>query len=249
MVGVSLLIGGWRHHEQQYNLQGANAYLGVIIPLAVFSLILPNYTVTTTGPTLSGLQEVFLAVMAVALYGTFLAIQTVRHRRYFMLGEHEDAPELPPGRQRSLKAHTGLLLAFMAPVAYLAEQLATPLDYSIEVIHAPPALCGAVIAALVATPEAIGAARAAWANHLQRSANIFLGSVLATIGLTVPTMLMIGYCTGTKIILGVQHSDAVLLPLTLAVSIVTFASGRTNILQGVVHLLLFAAYVLFIFQG
>jgi Ca2+:H+ antiporter len=192
---------------------------------------------------------VFLAVMSVALYGTFLAIQTVRHRRYFTLGDQEEAHDLPPGRQRSLGAHTGLLVAYMAPVAYLAEQMATPLDYSIDVMHAPPALCGAVIAALVATPEGIGAARAAWANHLQRSANIFLGSVLATIGLTVPTMLIIGYCTGTKIILGVEHGNAVLLPLTLAVSIVTFASGRTNILQGVVHLLLFAAYVLLIFEG
>jgi len=137
----------------------------------------------------------------------------------------------------------------MLPVVYLAEQLATPIDYSIEVVHAPRALGGAVIALLVATPEAIGAVRAAWANQLQRSANIFLGSVLATIGLTIPTMLVISHLTGKKIILGVQHTDAILLPLTLAVSVVTFASGRTNILQGAVHLLLFAAYLLLIFEG
>ena len=134
-------------------------------------------------------------------------------------------------------------------MTFLAEQLATPIDYSIEVMHAPRALGGAVIAMLVATPEAIGAARAAWANHLQRSANIFLGSVLANIGLTVPTMLVISHLTGKRIILGVQHTDAILLPLPLAVSVVTFASGRTNILQGAVHLLLFTAYVLLIFEG
>jgi Ca2+:H+ antiporter len=187
--------------------------------------------------------------MALGLYGTFLAIQTVRHRGYFTLGDEPEEGEAPRGSRRSLAAHIGLLLAHMLPVVYLAEQLATPIDYSIEVVHAPRALGGAVIALLVATPEAIGAVRAAWANQLQRSANIFLGSVLATIGLTIPTMLVISHLTGKKIILGVQHTDAILLPLTLAVSVVTFASGRTNILQGAVHLLLFAAYLLLIFEG
>jgi Ca2+:H+ antiporter len=249
MVGISLLIGGWRHREQQYNLQGANAYLSVIIPLAVLSLILPNYTTSTNGPTLSGVQEAFLALMAVGLYGTFLGIQTVRHRGYFIMEEEDAHHESPGGSSRSLAAHITLLLAYMLPVVYLAEQLADPLDNLIEVAHAPAALGGAMIAVLVATPEAIGAVRAARANQLQRSVNIFLGSVLATIGLTIPSMMVISHFTGKKIILGLQNTDVVLLPLTLAVSIVTFASGRTNILQGVVHLLLFAAYLLFIFQS
>ena len=111
------------------------------------------------------------------------------------------------------------------------------------------ALGGLLIAALVATPEAISAVQAARANQLQRSVNISLGSVLATIGLTVPTMLAISRLTGKRIILGLGHADLILLPLTLVVSIITFASGRTNILQGAVHLLLFAAYVVLIFQG
>jgi len=249
MVGLSLLVGGWRHREQQYNLQGANSYLGVIIPLAVMSLILPTFTVTTEGPTLSVVQEAFLGLMAAGLYGTFLAIQTSRHRTYFVLGEEKDEHETPPGTARSLTVHTVLLVANMLPVVYLAEQLAEPIDHIIEVAHAPVALGGAIIALLVATPEAIGAVRAARANRLQRSVNIFLGSVLATIGLTVPTMLVISHLTGKKLVLGVQHGDLVLLPLTLGVSIVTFASGRTNILQGAVHLLLFAAYVVLIFQN
>ena len=159
MVGLSLLVGGWRHREQQYNLQGANAYLGVIIPLAVLSLILPTYTVTTTGPTLSSAQEAFLAFMAVGLYGTFLAIQTIRHRGYFTLGDEPEQHDSPPGSRRSLTAHILLLLAYMLPVVFLAEQLAHPIDYMIEVAHAPSALGGVIIAVLVATPEAIGAAR------------------------------------------------------------------------------------------
>lgn len=249
MVGLSLLVGGWRHREQQYNLQGANSYLGVIIPLAVLSLILPTYTTSTAGPTLSSVQEVFLAFMAVGLYGTFLAIQTSRHRAYFTLGEEEGQHDSSHGASRSLAAHTMLLAAYMLPVVYLAEQLADPIEDLIDVAHAPVALGGAIIALLVATPEAIGAVRAAKANRLQRSVNIFLGSVLATIGLTVPTMVVISHFTGKKIVLGLQNANLVLLPLTLGVSIVTFASGRTNILQGVVHLLLFAAYVVLIFQS
>jgi len=250
MVGLSLLVGGWRHREQQYNLQGANAYLGVIIPLAVLSLMLPNFTVTTASPTLSPVQQVFLALTAVGLYGTFLAIQTSRHRPYFTHGqEAEEQHEQPHSSPRSLGAHAGLLVAYMLPVVYLAEQLAQPIDHLIEVAHAPVALGGVIIAMLVATPEAISAVQAARANRLQRSVNIVLGSVLATIGLTVPTMLIIGRLTGREIVLGLQNADLLLLPLTLVVSVVTFASGRTNILQGVVHLLLFAAYVVLIFQG
>jgi Ca2+:H+ antiporter len=249
MVGLSLLVGGWRHREQIYNLQGANAYLSVIIPLAVLSLMLPNYTVTTPGPVLSLVQESFLALMSLGLYGTFLAIQTTRHRRFFTLGEGEEAHAAPGSTPRSLAAHTALLAAYMAPVVFLAEQLAQPLDGLIKAAHAPVALGGVIIAALVATPEGVGAVRAAQANQLQRSANIFLGSVLATIGLTVPTMLVISHLTGRRLILGVEHGEVVLLPLTLAVSMVTFGSGRTNVLQGAVHLLLFAAYVMLVFEG
>ncbi|MEI9962674.1 MAG: calcium:proton antiporter [Limisphaerales bacterium] len=250
MVGLSLLIGGWRHREQQYNLQGANAYLSVIIPLAALSLMLPNFTVSAAKGTLSTLQETFLALVAVGLYGTFLAIQTNRHRVYFTFGEVADEKhELPSSSPRSKTKHAVLLTIHMLPVVFLAKQLATPVDYLIESVHAPVALGGVIIATLVATPEAIGAVRAARANQLQRSVNIFLGSVLATIGLTVPTMVVIGHLTGKKLTLGLQDADMLLLPLTLAVSIVTFASGRTNILQGAVHLLLFATYIILIFQG
>lgn len=249
MVGISLLVGGWKHREQQYNLQGANAYLTVIIPLAVLTLILPTFTVTTAGPTLSWPQQCFLALVAVALYGTFLAIQTGWYRGFFTLGEDKAHHEEVHGTRRSLGAHTGLLLLHMALVAYLAEHLAWPIDDLIENLHAPAALGGVLIAALVATPESISAVRAARANKLQRSVNIFLGSVLATIGMTVPTMLVVSHMTGRTFVLGLEHADLVLLPLTLVVSIVTFTSGKTNILQGVVHLLLFAMYLLLVFEG
>jgi Ca2+:H+ antiporter len=251
MVGISLLLGGWRHREQTYNLQGANAYLGVIIPLTVLSLILPNYTLTTPGPTLSAPQEIFLVVISVSLYAAFLAVQTSRHRAYFTLHDPSEAGDHapPPGTAHPLAAHIVLLAAYMLPVVFLAEQLAEPLHGLLHRLEAPGALGGIVVALLVATPEAVGAVRAAIADQLQRSMNIFLGSVLSTIGLTIPAILVLGQLTGQKIILGLENADAVMLLLTLAVSLVTFTGARTHVLQGAVHLVLFAAYILLIFQG
>jgi Ca2+:H+ antiporter len=251
MVGLSLLLGALRHREQHYNLQGANAYLGVIIPLAVMGLVLPNFTTTVEGPMLSTAQERFLSLMSVSLYVAFLTMQTGRHRGYFVMGEDEaeaSGKEELSGR-RSIGFHAVFLVAYMLPVVYLAEQLAHPVDFLIEDLHVPAALGGIMIAVLVATPEALGAVKAALRNHMQRSMNIFLGSVLSTIGLTVPAMLAMSHWTGRHIVLGAEHADMVMLLLTLGVSVVTFASGRTNILQGMVHLLLFLAFVLLIFQG
>jgi Ca2+:H+ antiporter len=250
MVGMSLLLGALRHQEQHHNLQGANAYLGVIVPLAVFSLVMPNFTVTTPGPTLSGMQRAALALMSVSLYATFLVLQTGRHRGYFnLVREEERIPHRAPADELPVSRHVIFLLAYMVPVVFLVEHLAKPIDYLTETLHAPDAIGGVVMAVLVATPEAIGAVRAAIENRLQRSVNIFLGSVLSTIGLTVPAMLAVGWLSGHEIILGLQNTNLVLLNLTLAVSVITFASGRTNLMQGAVHVLLFLAFMLLIFQG
>ncbi len=186
--------------------------------------------------------------MSICLYGAFLAIQTSRHRGYFVLGDDAAAEHDGPAAHSS-RYHAALLVVYMVPVVYLAERLAQPIDYLIDTLHAPAKLGGMIVALMVATPEAIGAVRAARANHLQRSVNIFLGSVLSTIGLTVPAVLAICYVTGRSIVLGLQNTDIVMLLLTLTVSIVTFASGRTNVLQGAVHLILFAAFLLLIFQN
>ncbi len=254
MVGTSLLVGAWRHREQSYNLQGANIYLSVVVPLAVMSLIMPNYTHTTPGPTLSFYQQEFLGVMCIGLYAAFLAVQTGRHRGYFALEAEEDGHghELAGGAAApgaSAWHHALLLLAYMIPVVYLAEQFGEPIDHMIRRLHAPAALGGVIIAALVATPEGIGAVRSALANKLQRSVNICLGSLLATIALTIPLMVVVAHLMGATIFLGLEGTSYVMLLLTLAVSVLTFGSGRTNVLQGAVHLILFIAYVLLIFQG
>ncbi|MCG6942979.1 MAG: calcium:proton antiporter [Thiohalocapsa sp.] len=249
LVGLTLLVGALRYREQVYNLQGANAYLSVIIPLAVLALVLPDYTVSTSAPTLSGFQAAFLVVMCVALYGTFLAIQTVRHAGYFAAGDpgHPDNHGDHGRVIRSLPFHAAMLLAYMLPVVLLAKKIAIPIDYGIETFGLPAALGGFVVAALVLTPEAIGALEAVLEDRLQRSVNILLGSVLATIGLTVPAVLMVSLATGETVELGLQHADFALLLLTLVVSVVTFSAARTNLLQGMVHLILFVAYLMLIF--
>jgi Ca2+:H+ antiporter len=254
MVGLSLLLGGLQHHEQTYNLQGANAFLTVIIPLAVLGLVLPNFTTSSPGPTFSPLQSAFLIIMSTGLYGVFLAIQNVRHRDYFMMptaeeeGEDSGAAWHKPLEIRSVAYHMVLLLAYLLPVVLLAKQLAVPIEYGIRVLQAPAALSGFLVAVLILSPESLGATRAAIANQLQRSVNILLGSVLATISLTIPSVLVIGFITDRTIVLGLEAVDIILLALTLAVSMLTFASLRTYVLLGAVHLLLFLAYLILMFE-
>jgi Ca2+:H+ antiporter len=255
MIGLSLLLGGLRHHEQEYNLQGANSFLSLIVPLTVLGLILPNFTSASSGPTLSVLQSIFLAIMSVGIYGLFLIIQNWRHREYFVKpakaierpGEASAAGHADIATN-SITYHALFLVMYLLPVVVLAEEIALPIDHGIEVLHAPLALSGFLVAALILSPEALSATRAALANDLQRSINILLGSVLASIGLTIPAVLTIGLVTGKTIVLGLGPADSLLLVLTLAVCALTFISNRTNVLSGAVHLLLFLAYVMLIFE-
>jgi Ca2+:H+ antiporter len=255
LVGVSLLLGGLRYHEQTYNLYGANAFLAVILPLAVLGLVLPSFTVSSPGPTLSPLQATFLILMSTGLYGVFLAIQTVRHRDYFISPSAAKAATNHPGVEthnelevRSARYHSLLLLTYVLPIVLLAKQIAVPIDYGIRVLGAPAALGGLLVAVLILSPESLAAVRAALANQLQRSINLALGTALSSISLTIPAVLTIGFITEKTIILGLDAANTVLLLLTLVVSMLTFALERTNVLLGAVHLLLFLAYLMLIFQ-
>ncbi len=248
MVGLSLLLGAWRRPEQQHNLQGANAYLGLIVPMATLSLVMPTFLAGPDGQHPAAPRQLILGIISVGLYVTFLLLQTGRHRHFFAEEGDTGAQHEVQRSRGEVLPHTILLFSYMAPVVFLVEQLAHPIDYVIETLNAPTAFGGVVMAVLVATPEAISAVRASVANHLQRAINIFLGSVLSTIGLTVPAMLAISHIIGNPVTLGLEHENLVMLLLTLAVSIITFSSGRTHLLQGAVHLVLFLAYVLLLFQ-
>ena len=250
LVGLSLLLGGLRHHEQHYNLQGTNAYLNTIMTLAVLGLVLPNFTTSMSGAKFSRVQEIFLAVTSLSLYAIFLLIQTKRHSAYFV--ESRSAlPQANSGHHhrpmRSTAYHGVMLVLYLVAVVVLAKKFAIPLDNAIERFGMPQAFAGAIVAGLVLAPEALSAINAAVRNHLQRSVNILQGYVLASIGLTIPAVLVIGMITKRPVTLGIEGGNLPLLVLTIGVSVVTFGSGKTSVLQGCIHLLLFAVFLLLIF--
>ena len=250
-MGLALLLGGLRHGEQSYNLQSANAFLVMILPLTVLGLVLPNYTRTIPGPVLSAFQMVFLSVMSVAIYAVFLFVQNQRHRGFFMMPEEAaDAATGEPVHHspRSTRYHAIMLVFYGLPLVLLAKQMAAPLDAMVIKLGAPLALGGFILAVLVLTPESIAAIRAALANRLQRSVNILLGSVLASIGLTIPLVIAVSLATGRALTLGLDAVDTVMLMLTLVTSVLTFSLPRTHLLLGCVHLLLFGAYLMLMFD-
>ena len=251
LTGLALLLGGLRYHEQAYNFPGVTAYLSLIVVLSALGMILPNYTTTTLGPTLSRGQQSFLIAMCLSLYAVFLIIQTTRHRSYF--AEVLPAPKrLQPlshgaGKRMTLARHTALMIVFLGATVLLAEKLAITLNTGLETFGLPPALGALFVAILVLVPEGVGAIKAALANQVQRSMNILLGSVLATLAMTIPAVIIVAMVGHTTLDLGLSPSDQVMLALTLVTSMLTFSGGRTNVLQGTVHLGLFLAYLLVIF--
>ena len=249
VVGLALLLGGWRYHVQSYNFQGATSFLAVILPLTVVTLVLPNFTRSTPGGTLSLGQEIAFTVFTLALYGTFLALQTGRHRDFFIGPEEGEAEEQHgPTTTRAITIHVALLIGSVLPVVLLAKQLAKVLDKGIHALEAPTALGGVTIAVIVFTPEAIAALRAVNLNKLQRTVNLCLGAAASTIGLTVPVVLALAAATGQNIVLGLDPAEMVLLVLTLVLNLLTFTSRRTTVLHGAMHLMVFAVYFTLIFN-
>jgi Ca2+:H+ antiporter len=251
LIGLALLLGGLRYHEQGYNLPGVNAYLSLIVALSTLGMILPNYTTTTLGPTLSRGQESFLIAICVSLYAVFLMIQTTRHRSYF--AEVQPAPEplqaksSGSGKPNTVVRHATMMIVFLAATILLAEKLAETLNTGLETFGLPPALGALAVAILVLVPEGVGAIKAALTNQVQRSMNVLLGSALATLAMTIPAVIIVAMVGHTTLDLGLPSDGQVMLVLTLITSMLTFGGGRTNVLQGTVHLGLFLAYLLLVF--
>ena len=245
LVGLCLLAGGVRHHEQGFQIQGASAALAVLAALTTLTLILPNLTTTTPGPVFSTSQLVFAGVISLVLYGSFVFIQTVRHRDYFLpAGGGEDAHAAPPSNAAALVS-LGLLIAALVAIVGLAKTLTPAVEAAIARVGAPAAVVGIVIAGLVLLPEGVAAVRAARANRLQTSLNLALGSALASIGLTIPAVAVVSIVLGQPLELGLGPKDVVLLALTVLVGVITLGTGRTTVLQGIVHLVIFAAFLFF----
>ncbi len=249
LAGLALLLGGIRHHEQTYNLQSAQSYLGVLLPLSVCVLILPNFTRSTSEGTFSTPQLIFVGLIAFLIYGVFLAIQTARHREFFAEPtDSADSSEDSEKPKPSIGYHVVLLLAYLVPIVLLAKNLGYTVDYAIADLGAPQALGGVIVAIMVLAPEGLSALFAALDNRLQRSINLLLGSAVASIGLTIPAVVIITLFTGHPLTLGLNPANSILLVVTLGSAFITFSGGKTNILQGAVHLVLFLAYLILIFD-
>jgi len=249
IVGICLIVGGLRYGEQGFRLPGANAYLVVLMPLATLTLVLPNYTTSAVGPYYSGLQLGFVSVVTLILYGVFLYVQTVRHREYFLSDAGDvDMPE-DEVRPSNRKVWTSavLLIVALAGIVLLAKSFSGSVKSTVVALGAPPNAMGLLVALLVLLPESLAAVKSARHNELQKSLNLALGSTLATIGLTIPAVGELTILLGQPLELGLSKSDTLLLVLTFAVSLVTFGGGRTNILPGFVHLLMFAVFVFLVF--
>jgi len=245
IVGLCLLLGALRHHEQVFHLEGASAELAVLAALTVLTLILPNFAIGSPGPRFTNSQLIFDAAFSLALYGSFIFTQTVRHREYFLPVDADEHETHPPPSNKIALVSAGLLLAALVAVVGLAKTLTPAVEAGVLQLGMPRAMVGIVIATLVLLPEGLAALRAARADRLQTSLNLALGSSLATIGLTIPAVAAVSIVLGQPLELGLDGKEEVLLVLTLLVSMITLGTGRTTMLQGMVHVVLFAVFLFF----
>jgi Ca2+:H+ antiporter len=246
IVGLCLLWGGARHHEQGFRLQGASAALAVLAALTILTLVLPNVATTVPGPFFSTSQLVFAGTVSLLLYVSFVFVQTVRHRDYFLpLDGGNEEVHAPPPSNRTALISAGVLLAALVAIVGLAKSLTPTVEAGVTWLGVPEAVVGIVIAALVLLPEGLAALRAARANRLQTSLNLALGSALASIGLTIPTVAVLSITLHRPLELGLNAKEQVLLALTLLVGVITLGTGRTTVLQGIVHLVVFATFLFF----
>ena len=250
VVGLCLVAGGARHRQQAFGTDAVAASLSTLGTLAVITLVLPNFALGVPGPQFASTQLFFVGAFSILLYAVFLFVQTVRHRTFFLDVQPADAADSEASAPIVLPtngiaiASLALLTLSLAAVVMLAKALSPTLERAIDAAGLPAAFAGVVIAAVVLTPESIAAVRAAKANRLQSALNLALGSALATIGLTIPLVAAAALWLEMPLLLGLGSAEMVLLVLALFISTISLATGRTTILQGAVHLVLFAVFVL-----
>jgi Ca2+:H+ antiporter len=249
LAGLCIFVGGLHYREQSFRVTGASAYLIVLLVLATFTLILPNYTESEPGPSYSTAQLAFVGVLTLVLYAAFLYIQTVRHRDYFIVfGEDDEGADEHHPSLRMVLVSVALLMVALVGVVLLSKKFAVVVEAVREKIGAPPPVTGLVVAILILLPEGIAAVEAARKDELQKSVNLALGSSLATIGMTFPAVAVVALYLGQSLSLGLEPAPSILLALTLLVSTLTFATGRTNILYGFVHMVIFVAFLFLTFR-
>lgn len=245
IIGLCLLLGGYRYGEQLFVKRGVSASLITLTAISILTLVLPNYTTTATGPFYSTSQLLFVAAISLVLYIAFIIVQAGRHRDYFLPEDDvakEDAHAAPPSNLTTVVSLFFLLLALTA-VVMLSKKLSPVIESIVVGMGAPKSLVGIIIATVILLPEGVAAIRAAQKNRLQTSLNLALGSALASIGLTIPAVAIVAYFAGFTVTLGIDTKSILLLLLSLFTISISFSAGRTNVLQGVVLLVILATYL------
>lgn len=243
ILGGCLLIGGLKHHEQFFGKKSASTALVTLVAILVLTLVLPNFTTSTEGPTYNSAQLIFVAMASLVLYAAFIMTQTVRHRDYFLAEDDDLSHHAEPPSMKMTLVSLGLLILCLGIVVLLAKALSPTIESLVVSMGAPLALVGVIIAAVVLLPEGLAALTAASRNRLQTSINLGLGSALASIGLTIPSVVIVCLMYDINMILGLDWKSMVLLALSVFTVMLSLNHGRTNMLYGVVLLVNMAAYV------
>lgn len=245
VLGLCILVGGWRHHELSFRVEGTSPTLAVLAALSTLTLVLPAFTTTTAGPTFSQTQLLFAGAVSLVLYGAFVFVQAVRHRDYFLpvKGTDDSETHAEPPSWRVAGVALALLMVCLVGVVGLAKVLAPTIERGVQSIGAPSSLVGVIVALLVLLPETLAAVRAALHNRLQTSLNLALGSGLASIGLTIPTVAVLSFLFPHSLVLGLSPVSMVLLMLTFLAGALTLGGGRATVLQGAVHMVVFVVFL------
>ena len=247
VIGLCIFIGGLHHHEMSFRNEGTNSALAVLTALATFILVMPMVTVSTPGPDFTKSQLAFAGVASFALYAAFLFFQTISHRDYYLPKTEEGKRDInfhaPKPSNLKTAASAILLILSLMVVVGLAELLSPAIEAGVKAAGAPKTIVGVAIAMLVLMPECYAAVRAAKANRLQSSLNLALGSALASIGLSIPAIAAIAIFFDLSLSLGISSLNMTLMYLSLFIGALTLAIGRTTVLQGLVHLIIFFEYL------
>lgn len=254
MIGICLLVGGYKYKEQIFAKKGVSAALVALIAIATLALVLPNYTTSSTEGSYTNSQLIFVAIVSLILYFGFVSVQTLTHRDYFLpatedvvtgsdIKDEEGEIHAPPPNVKTAISSLILLLLALVSVVALSKKLAPKIESKIEAAGLPQSLVGIIVAGVILLPEGIAAYKAARKNRLQTSLNLALGSALASIGLTIPAVAIVCITTDSTVTLGIDEKSTILLLLSLLTIIISFSSGKTNILYGIVLLVIFATYL------
>ncbi|MCF0071092.1 ionic transporter y4hA [Dyadobacter sp. CY261] len=240
ILGISMFVGALKFKEQSFETKSVTIALVSLVSILVLTLVLPNFTTSIAGPSYSAPQLIVIGICCLVIYGSFIFTQTIRHRKYFLTEVSGQEKAVTPAEAL---VSLGFLLVCLGVVILLAKNLSPVIEGGVIAAGLPTALVGVAIAAVILLPEGIAAIRAARRNQYQTSINLALGSALASIGLSIPTVVVVCTIMDLPLILGLSMKSMVLLVLSIFTVMLSLNKGQTNSLYAVVLLVNLMMYI------